>query len=607
MTSPRPSHQDLSRLGARNRPLPRGRRRRRSAWPAVAGIAITVAAVIAIVALAVGSTSRRGTPTLTTAIPATANSGGIPAVESGVMPWKLPVTLSREVVEPAGGNEVALLGGLVANTNTIANVALLDTSTGTTSQNGTLPVPVHDAAGAVIGGRDVVFGGGSTNSIATVQEASAGTSGGAGNELGTLPAARSDLTSVTVGSTTYLVGGYDGTNGSTDVLATTDGRSFTTVARLSVPVRYPALAAASGNIYVFGGQSVAPGTSGAPVDAIQEIDPASHQVSVVAHLPQALAGAAAMTLGGDIYVAGGDSSAGTSSAIYAFDTSANLARRAGTLVVPVSHSGVTVVGTTAWLVGGETKGVPTAYVQMIRPDRRFGTAGQPGAGSPYFGAKLLIADRGNNRLLLLAPGDTITWSYPSATSPPNPTGFYFPDDAFFARHGTEIITNEENNQTVEILSYPSGKVLWSYGHPRQAGPAPGYLSGPDDAYVLPNGDISVADDDNCRILILSPTGTILHQLGTTDVCVHSPPTELGSPNGDTPLSDGNVLISEINGSWISEYTQSGSMVWTTTVPIVYPSDPQQIGSNLYIVADYSTPGQVIEFTRSGTVTWRYDV
>ena len=34
-------------------------------------------------------------------------------------------------------------------------------------------------------------------------------------------------------------------------------------------------------------------------------------------------------------------------------------------------------------------------------DRAFGTAGTPGAGSPVYGYKLLIADRGNNRLLLI--------------------------------------------------------------------------------------------------------------------------------------------------------------------------------------------------------------
>ena len=51
-------------------------------------------------------------------------------------------------------------------------------------------------------------------------------------------------------------------------------------------------------------------------------------------------------------------------------------------------------------------------------------------------------------------------------------GFYFPDDAFFIRHGTAIISNQEENDTIVEISYPSGRLLFSYGHPRQPGSAP---------------------------------------------------------------------------------------------------------------------------------------
>ena len=47
------------------------------------------------------------------------------------------------------------------------------------------------------------------------------------------------------------------------VLATTDGRRFTVVAPLRVPVRYPAVAALGGQIYVFGGQAITGPTRGA--------------------------------------------------------------------------------------------------------------------------------------------------------------------------------------------------------------------------------------------------------------------------------------------------------------------------------------------------------
>jgi outer membrane protein assembly factor BamB len=244
---------------------------------------------------------------------------------------------------------------------------------------------------------------------------------------------------------------------------------------------------------------------------------------------------------------------------------------------------------------------------MLEPNATFGTAGSPGAGSPYYGGKLLVADRGNNRLVLLDPSMRADWIYPSVTSPTNPDGFYFPDDAFFIDHGQAIITNQEENETIEEIAYPSGRLLWSYGHPGQPGASPGYLHEPDDAYLLKNGQITVADAENCRVLVINQDGTVADQIGTTGVCVHNPPRSMGSPNGDTPLADGNLLVSEINGSWVTEYTPGGQLVWTLQLPIAYPSDPQQLGPDSYLIADFSTPGEVLAFTRAGQITWRYDV
>ncbi len=227
------------------------------------------------------------------------------------------------------------------------------------------------------------------------------------------------------------------------------------------------------------------------------------------------------------------------------------------------------------------------------------------ADPPVFRGLLLIADRGNNRLLLVDAHKRIHWQYPAPGRPQPPGGFYFPDDAFFVQHGTAIISNEEDNNAIVQIAYPSGHLLWSYGHPKVAGSAPGYLNQPDDAYLLKNGDVTVADAKNCRVLVIGPGGNVVSQIGTTGYCVHAPPHGIGYPNGDTPLPDGNFLISEINGSWVSEYTPAGQLVWTVKLPIAYPSDPQQLGANLYLVADYHRPGGLYEFDRQGHILWSY--
>jgi hypothetical protein len=451
-----------------------------------------------------------------------------------------------------------------------------------------------------------------------------------------LPAPRSDAVAVTVGGTAYLVGGYTGARPDAPVLATVDGRTFRAVAALPVPVRYPAVAALGGRIFVFGGQAITGPQAGAPVDVIQAVDPARHSAAVIGHLPEPLAGAAAVTVGGELFVAGGESpvaqrlvpglgttqlgrgqtgtgtgsegsasSSSTISAIWAFDPSTRQLLAAGRLQVPVSHAAIAVTGSTAWIIGGESGGALVAAVQMLRPNPAFGTAGAPGAGSPYFGGRLLIADRGNNRLLLLDARMHVVWRYPSARSPRDRLGFYFPDDAFFTGHGTAILSNQEENDTIIKIAYPSGKIVWSYGHARHPGTARGYLHMPDDAYLLRNGQITVADAVNCRVLVINQNHTVAHQIGTNGACVHNPPAFMGSPNGDTPLSDGNLLISEINGSWVSEYTLAGKLVWTTHLPISYPSDPQQVGPDRYLIADFARPGQILEFDRAGHILYRY--
>jgi hypothetical protein len=564
------------------------------------------------------------------------NSSTAPSLEAGIEPWQLAAPLSRTTVTTDDG-QLQILGGLIPSGASVNTVTSLDPTTGTFTSSGSLAAPVHDGGGATLGASSFVFGGGSPNTFATVQSIGLPTASpsvaAAGQIVGQLPQPRSDLAVASISSsgphpatTLYIVGGYDGgTDYLPTVLATTDGSHFTDAANLPVPVRYPAVAALGGKIYSFGGETGGSGTAVVATDAIQEIDPSTHSAKVVGKLPQPLYGASAFAIDNHLYVAGGQTGSGqTLTQLYEFDTTTAKVSDAGLLPQAVAFAGFATIGTGAsavgYLVGGEVAsqsgqdqaGVPSGTLQTViflRPSRYGGPVGGAAAGSPYAGS-LLIADRGNDRLLVLDATRTLQWQYPSATMPSPPGGFYFPDDAFFFRNGTGIISNQEDNHTIVEIGYPSGKILFQYGHPGTPGSAPGYLDQPDDAYLLKDGTVTVADALNDRILFISPNGTILNQIGTTGVAVHNPPTGIGYPNGDTPLANGDVLVSEINGSWVTEYTQAGQLVWTVHIPSVnYPSDPQQVGPNLYLMCDYDPPaeGRILTFTRTGQVIWTYDV
>ena len=189
-----------------------------------------------------------------------------------------------------------------------------------------------------------------------------------------------------------------------------------------------------------------------------------------------------------------------------------------------------------------------------------------------FPGYLLIADRGNGRLLLVDGAKHILWSYPRPGSVPA-MPFRFGDDAFFGLRADRIISNQEDQHTIQIISFPAGRVIWRYGHVDRSGSPPGYLNTPDDAYLLRNGLVSVADAYNCRVLFITPAHRIRREYGSASTCSHAPPASFGSVNGATPLADGGTLVSEIGGSWIDDIGPSGRLRWAARAPVSYPSDP----------------------------------
>jgi outer membrane protein assembly factor BamB len=196
-------------------------------------------------------------------------------------------------------------------------------------------------------------------------------------------------------------------------------------------------------------------------------------------------------------------------------------------------------------------------------------------------------------VLLLSPDKRIVWHV---------NGLSQPDDAFFTPGFKTVITNEEFDDTLTEISLKRRAVVWRYGHAGTPGSAPGYLHAPDDAYRLPGGLTTVADIQNCRIVELRHDGTVLRVLGGS--CVHDPPRGFASPNGDTPLPDGGLLVTEIGG-WIDRLDRAGRLVWSVRSPIAYPSDAQLLPDGHILVCGFTTPGRVVELTRAGTIVWSF--
>jgi hypothetical protein len=225
------------------------------------------------------------------------------------------------------------------------------------------------------------------------------------------------------------------------------------------------------------------------------------------------------------------------------------------------------------------------------------------AKGPLPGA-LLIADRGNNRIILVTPGHRWLWHFPNRADLARGVYLRFNDDAFVAPGGRAIVANEEEAHTIVSIDIRTHARVHLYGQPGVKGSGPGLLNTPDDAYPLKGGVVTVADAYNCRVLWIR-AHQIIRQLGQAGVCTHNPPATFGSLNGDTPLPGGGVLISEITGSWIDAVAADGRLLYSFQAPVGYPSDPQPLPGGRILIADYSRPGAIVIVDHRGTVLWRY--
>jgi hypothetical protein len=223
----------------------------------------------------------------------------------------------------------------------------------------------------------------------------------------------------------------------------------------------------------------------------------------------------------------------------------------------------------------------------------------PGSRLPGY---LMIADRDNNRVIIISPSKRIAWRFQTAGSGGQLSQ---PDDAFLSANGRYVSINQEFAETVGLIALTRHpRLVWRYGHQGVQGSAPGYLAHPDDAYLLANGQIQLADIINCRLLWLDRAKRIVRAIGRAGNCVHDPPTALSDPNGDTPLPDGGVLITEIGG-WVDRLGAHGRLLWSTTTPTDYPSDAQLLPDGNVLLASYTSPGRVDIINPRGRVLWSY--
>ncbi|PKL75907.1 MAG: hypothetical protein CVV27_12950 [Candidatus Melainabacteria bacterium HGW-Melainabacteria-1] len=178
---------------------------------------------------------------------------------------------------------------------------------------------------------------------------------------------------------------------------------------------------------------------------------------------------------------------------------------------------------------------------------------QPRSAVPTPDGNLLIADEGNQRLVLAGPQGNFFWEY---TTPHEIMSPYYAEQT---PTGTFLFCDTALHMVIEID--PRNKeVIWSYGQLLIAGDGPDELSEPSCVRRLPLGGTLIADTGNDRLLLLSPQGKLMRAF------VGSPEIPLIQPVQCEMLPSGEVLVWSGARAEIVRLNLAGDPVWRARMP-----------------------------------------
>jgi N-acetylneuraminic acid mutarotase len=265
--------------------------------------------------------------------------------------------MSRGVAVPVRGG-VVLAGGLLPGDLSTGQAYRITLPAGHLHRLPALGTTAHDAAGALLGGRPAVFGGGGSTELSVVQRLGAD---GSWHAVGRLPGARSDLSAVSYDGGVVVIGGYDGSRSPRTILRTEDGRRVTRLGALPRGLRYAAVAVVGDTAWVMGGEE-----DGHELDEVYAVDLRTGRVRPSGRLPHPLGHAATAVVGDRVLVMGGRTSPGrTTDAMWWFQPATGRWRPAGHLPYPVADAPTVTTSDGAYLLGGETPGFTDRVTRVL--------------------------------------------------------------------------------------------------------------------------------------------------------------------------------------------------------------------------------------------------
>ena len=259
-------------------------------------------------------------------------------------------------------------------------------------------------------------------------------------------------------------------------------------------------------------------------------------------------------------------------------------------------------------VAGPHSVVGTNDAERFGPFTLISGTGIPPANPALPGCSDPVNGCSDNRVFIVDRAGRILWQYGQAgvtgsgdnqLNTPVQAAFL---SGFPGHPGFHVIITDQGNQRIIVVNLFTGKIVWQYGTTGVVGNGPNQLSNPNSAELLENGHILIADENNNRVIEITPAGAIVKTF-----------TIGGALSGAafaSRLPNDHTLITDSNNNRIVEVDSSDHIVWqyvtntganSNASPL--PTRGIRLANGHTLISDQFN-NRVIEVTMSGKIVFQ---
>jgi hypothetical protein len=173
--------------------------------------------------------------------------------------------------------------------------------------------------------------------------------------------------------------------------------------------------------------------------------------------------------------------------------------------------------------------------------------------------------------------------------------------SFMGHFGFYVLIADQGNQRIIVVN-AKRNIVWQYGTTGVAGIGPNQLNSPNSGEILENGNILIADEGNNRVIEIKPNGTL--------VMTFTASNSLGAAAFASRLPNGDTLISDAGNNRIVEVDKNDNVVWqyvtntgANSNPNPQPTRGIRLRNGNTIISDQYN-NRVIEVTPAGKIVFQ---